>query len=281
MAPTATAPLRPARTLDDAPAVQQTLAMLAPRWTTWTLQTIAQRGEATRFSDLKTAMPWISDPSAAAQLRRLTDNGLILRGGTTQRPHYTLTMAARALAPLHRQAEQWARTHLPATRNTAAAQCAEDTLTLLGRSHTATLLWPLEFEPATWDELQDDIPPGISAASAQQRLQQLVHGGLVERSKLAGYNRFSLYSLTEAGQALGPIYDTLNQWTDQYVLGKAPQTRSAAPRTAPANIAPTAQEAVSRHQAAAARSAAFALPFSHPDTPQPTPVLYSPPRRTR
>ena len=115
----------------------------------------------------------------------------------------------------------------------------------------------------------------------QMQVEGVDHGGLVERSKLAGYNRFSLYSLTEAGQALGPIYDTLNQWTDQYVLGKAPQTRSAAPRTAPANIAPTAQEAVSRHQAAAARSAAFALPFSHPDTPQPTPVLYSPPRRTR
>jgi DNA-binding HxlR family transcriptional regulator len=61
--------------------------------------------------------------------------------------------------------------------------------------------------------------PLMSPALLSQRLQQLKHGGMVERRRVAARGTHE-YRLTEAGRALAPVVRYLGEWGGRFVLDR-------------------------------------------------------------
>ncbi|SOE15079.1 hypothetical protein SAMN06272775_6010 [Streptomyces sp. 2323.1] len=109
----------------DAELVRKAIDRLAPRWTTWTLQTIAQHGQM-RVSKGAAALPWLTTPNAHNILRRMHTDGLL------DRPVfgvYEVSPSGRHAHSIHRTLASWHRTHSGGGGPTVAeAERTEDTL---------------------------------------------------------------------------------------------------------------------------------------------------------
>ncbi|MFF7262219.1 winged helix-turn-helix transcriptional regulator [Streptomyces sp. NPDC008159] len=228
--------------------LEQTLARLSPRWTTWTLLTL-QRHDHLRLSELGRALPWISGTALSQQMPRLQHHGLVVRTGRGQ---YQVTDTARQLAPVFKVLSSWESTRFPTDRPTAEAERIETALARLRPRDTTTVLHFLAQHPrASFTELQQRIG---RPRSAYARLQRMQADALLART---GHGR---YELTETGAALGPVYEALNTWS---------ANRTTAP--APVHIAaPVVQETVSTRATAALRRTTTAVQglFSHAPTPE-------------
>ncbi|WP_369251109.1 hypothetical protein [Streptomyces sp. R41] len=84
--------------------VDQAVARLSPRWTTWTMQTIQHHGPM-RLVDINSALPWVGVHAMAQIVRRMQTSGLLYRPqfgvyDLTARPrHTTRPPCALGLAP--------------------------------------------------------------------------------------------------------------------------------------------------------------------------------------
>ncbi|MFC9649573.1 winged helix-turn-helix transcriptional regulator [Streptomyces sp. NPDC056937] len=107
--------------------VDQAVARLSPRWTTWTLQTIQQRGPM-RLTDINSALPWVGVHAMAQIMRRMQASSLLDR---PQVGVYDLTPLGRDTQHVHRALSAWHRAHL--TDRTASIAEAEHVEDALGR----------------------------------------------------------------------------------------------------------------------------------------------------
>jgi len=233
----------------DPDHLEQTLSRLAPRWTTWTLLTL-QSHDQLLLSELNDALPWISDTSLSMRLSRLQQHDLVARTGRGQ---YQLTDAARRLGPVHQALSSWSGTHFSTDQPTAEAERIETALDRLRPRDTTTVLQHLARHPkSSFTELQQRVGrPG----SAYARLQRMQSDALLVRT---GHGQ---YELTEAGHALGPVYQALNTWSPSPTTDEGP-VRAAAP---------VVQETVSARATAALRRTTTAVQglFSHAPVPPP------------
>lgn len=236
------------RTDADPGHLEQTLARLSPRWTTWTLLTLQHRDHL-RISELGHALPWISGTSLSQQMPRLQHHGLVDRTGRGQ---YKTTYAARQLGPVYEALTSWERNRFPTDQPTAEAERIETALARLRPRDTTTVLHFLAQHPrASFTELQQRIGrPG----SAYARLQRMQTDALLART---GHGR---YELTETGAAVGPVYEALNTWS----LGRTTATASVH------IAAPVIQEAISARATAALGRTTTAVQglFSHAPAPE-------------
>ncbi|GGU68529.1 MULTISPECIES: hypothetical protein [Streptomyces] len=236
----------------DAALVSKAIGRLAPRWTTWTLQTIAQHGQ-TRLTKIAAALPWLSTQNTQQILRRMHTNGLL------DQPDYGLyevSPSGRNAHSVHRTLASWHRTHTGGSGPAVAeAERTEDALRRLRGEGAVDVLHALsEHGPLPHGELRK--ASGLATSSFYYRLQQLQDDQLLTRT---GPSFRAAYTLAPAAQALGPIYRELAAFGSM-----AP---SVAVQRKPAALA-TASTA--RANAAVRRTPA-ALPglFSHASTPQP------------
>ncbi|MEU1819926.1 helix-turn-helix domain-containing protein [Streptomyces roseifaciens] len=241
---TATTATSPTSRINDLQRVEESLAMIAPRWSVWTLQTLQQAGRL-RYHEVREKLPWLKDPAVSQRLAALADHGLIDRTATDGRPvYYALTDRGRELAPAQDALAAWAGECLEDAGPTARAEQVEDALKLITPRHATAVLWALRTNgPMRSGELAREVAPGLSPMVITSRLRQLGADGLVER---VTDNHRSPYQLTAAARALGPAYTELSAWA----AGRPPTTDH--PIWAPAQAADRAQDGQVRRSVAAA-----------------------------
>ncbi|WP_051877017.1 hypothetical protein [Streptomyces natalensis] len=152
----------------DATLVSQAIDRLAPRLTTWTLQTVAQHGQM-RFTKITAALPWLSTQNTQQILRRMHANGLLDRTGHSLR---SLPWGRNAHS-VHRTLASWHRTHAGGSGPAVVeAEHTEDALRQL-RGLSGGLIRPLN----SWRESQ---PSRVGNSSASVPTSSAIRPGAVE-----------------------------------------------------------------------------------------------------
>ncbi|WP_298203306.1 helix-turn-helix domain-containing protein [Desulfosporosinus sp.] len=95
-------------------------------------------------------------------------------------------------------------------------QCSmELTLALIGGKWKALILWHLGDKTLRYSEMRKTIP-NVTPKMLTQQLRELEDSGLVKRLIYTQIPPKVEYSLTQAGQSLLPILDTLCKWGQNY-----------------------------------------------------------------
>ncbi|WP_425245695.1 winged helix-turn-helix transcriptional regulator [Streptomyces sp. NEAU-NA10] len=98
--------------------MSRVFALLGKRWTGLIVAVLMER--PVHFSDLRRAIPGISERMLSDRLTELGAAGLVLREvdeGPPLRVSYRLTDAGAALEPALRELHGWAERHLPEARD--------------------------------------------------------------------------------------------------------------------------------------------------------------------
>lgn len=249
----------------DAQRVEDALALIAPKWTTWTAQTLAQQGHAMRVREIAARLPFISEQFVAKRLVTMHADGLVARAGDRHGAPYQLTALGKSLASVHRALSDWSLAHLSLGK-VAGAERVEDAARRLHLRHSTSVIQMLDAGgPMRFVHIAEEA--GLDNGFTRYRLNRLQADGLVTRT---GPRHGAPYVLTDAGRALGPVYAAVSHWSNPAVARRD----SSAP--VPVATAMRAHASVplgsdgGRTAAALRRSAAApgAL-FSHAPQPQP------------
>ncbi|MFB6280103.1 MAG: winged helix-turn-helix transcriptional regulator [Salinibacter sp.] len=92
----------------------------------------------------------------------------------------------------------------------------EATLSVIGGKWTPLVLWHLRDETLRFGELRRKIPD-ITKKMLSQRLQELEDEGLIHREAYAEVPPRVEYSLTEFGQTLRPVLESMCEWGNTYL----------------------------------------------------------------
>lgn len=122
---TPTAPNSQASALNEV-RVEEALRVVAPKWTTWVVQTLAHHGPM-RVSEINAGLPFVHHTLLSKRLAEMESRGLLTRANATRAP-YQLSEAGRALAPIQRSLADWSQSHLPRLGQLAGAERVEDAL---------------------------------------------------------------------------------------------------------------------------------------------------------
>ncbi|MFE7124927.1 winged helix-turn-helix transcriptional regulator [Streptomyces sp. NPDC057617] len=247
----------------DAQGVEDALTLIAPRWTAWTLQTLAQHGSPMHVSDIAAQLPFVHQNVIGKRLHEMRGDGLVTRTDTRYRAPYQLSVLGQALEPVHRALSDWSQAHIPLGA-AADAERAEDAVRRLYLRHTTAVIQVLDTAgPTRFVHIAEMA--GLDTTLAFHRLNRLQTDGLVTRT---GPRRGDPYTLTDAGRALGPVYAAVEQWSHP----TAPAPTSAAPATRVTRTHTGARTESQDIRAAAALRRTTASPgglFSHASQPQP------------
>ncbi|MBM3268724.1 MAG: helix-turn-helix transcriptional regulator [Candidatus Sericytochromatia bacterium] len=103
-------------------AYHQAVEIIGRRWSGAILYVLCSRPK--RFSELREAVPDISDRLLTERLKELEDEGIVLREVSTGRPLqviYSLTPKGQALKPIIEEIQRWASEwHAPQAHHHAA-----------------------------------------------------------------------------------------------------------------------------------------------------------------
>lgn len=254
----------------DIARVTEALAMITPRWNVRIL--LALSGPPLRYSEVADKVTWLQNGQLHPKLQALCEAGLVQRTEHTPR-HVTYghTDRGAALLPVLPLIVTWAEEHLEqADRPLPAIEQIEDSLTLLTRRHAAAILWVLKSRgEASGRALARTVMPGCDWTNVYPPLRQLVADGLVDTAGIG-----KPYSLSGAGDALGPVFGALSAWSAGQPLTQAARHPLwGRPATAPAPKkwvsnqsrlpAPTAMPAPSRNGQVSALTWQHRDLFSH------------------
>lgn len=237
------------------------MSLLAPKWTVWLAQTLAQHDHPLRVGDIADQLPFISLSTISTRLSEMHADDLVTRAGTRYGAPYRLSALGESLPPVYRALSDWSHEHIPLDE-IAGAERVEDAIRRLHLHHSTNVIQALSTHgPMRFLHIAEATD--LENSSALQRLNRLQKDGLVTRT---GPRWGDPYVLTDAGQALGPVYAAVGNWA-------APSTaQTTAPSPTPAaqarvGLAPETSSA--RTAAALRRSPAVPTLFSH--APQPPP----------
>ncbi|MFG2094639.1 winged helix-turn-helix transcriptional regulator [Streptomyces sp. NPDC048612] len=249
----------------DAQRVEDALALIAPKWTTWSAQTLAQQGHPMRVRDVAAGLPFISEQLVAKRLATMHTDGLVTRAGYRHGAPYQLSALGESLAPVHRALSDWSLAHLSLGK-AAGAERVEDAVRRLHLRHSTAVIQLLDSGgPMRLVHIAEEA--GLDNALTRDRLKRLQADGLVART---GPRYGAPYVLTDAGRALGPVYAAVSHWSNP----TAARRNSSTPVPVAAATRPHASDPLGsdsgRTAAAMRRSAAASSDlFSHAPQPQP------------
>lgn len=248
----------------DAQRVEEALARIGPKWTTWTAMTLAQVNGPMRVRDAAAQLPFVSEQFVGKRLATMHADGLVIRDDGRRGSPYRLSALGTSLAPVLRTVSDWSRTHLT-QEPMAEAERVEDALRRSHLRHSTAVIQALDSADGQMRFVHIAEAARLDNGLARQRLLRLQADGLVTRT---GSRHEDPYVLTDAGHALGAVYASVEHWSQPFALrsGTAP---AAATRT---HVGiPLGAGADSARTAAALRrsAAAFNVMFSHAPQPEP------------
>ncbi|MFI7101859.1 winged helix-turn-helix transcriptional regulator [Streptomyces sp. NPDC050161] len=250
----------------DAQRVEDTFSLIAPKWTTWSAQTLAQQGSPMRVRDVAARLPFVSEQLVGKRLAQMHADGLVTRVGDRHGAPYQLSAFGESLSQVHRALSDWSQANLSLGGRVAGAERVEDAVRRLHLRDSTAVIQVLDAGgPMRFVHIAEEA--GLDNGWARQRLNRLQADGLVART---GPRHGDPYVLTDAGRALGPVYAAVEHWSDPVSTRhrSAPQTPVAAATRTHAGV-PLGSDNV-RTAAALRRSAAAPSSlFSHAPQPQP------------
>jgi len=248
----------------DAQRVEDALSLIAPKWTTWVAQTLAQEGRPMRVREVGAQLPFVGDPYLSKRLAQMHADGLVARADGRWAP-YRLSAAGESLSQVHGALSAWSRAHLSLGK-VAGAERVEDAVRRLHLRHTTAIIQILDSGgPMRFSHLAEEA--GLDQGTAPPRLRRLQADGLVTR---IGSRHGDPYVLTGAGRALGPVYAAVEHWSNPVTTRRPPSPPApVAAATRTRTGAPLGSDGI-RTAAALRRSAAVpSALFSHSPQPQP------------
>ncbi|QMU67307.1 winged helix-turn-helix transcriptional regulator [Streptacidiphilus sp. P02-A3a] len=247
----------------DAQRVEDALSLIAPKWTTWVAQTMAQKGRPMRVREVSAQLPFVGDPFVSKRLAQMHADGLVTRAEGRWAP-YRLSTAGESLSQVHGALSAWSQTHLSLGK-VAGAERVEDAVRRLHLRHTTAIVQILDKGgPMRFSHLAEEA--GLDQGTAPPRLRRLQIDGLVTRT---GSRHGDPYVLTDAGRALGPVYAAVKQWTNPVATRRHPSPPAPVATVSRAHTGvPLGSDGI-RTAAALRRSAAVpSALFSHSPQPQ-------------
>jgi DNA-binding HxlR family transcriptional regulator len=248
----------------DAQRVEDALSLIAPKWTAWSAQTLAQHGGPMRVRDVAARLPFVSEQLIGKRLAQMQADGLVTRTDNRFGAPYQLSGFGESLAPVHRALSQWSQANL-SLGQVAGAERVEDAVRRLHLRHSTAVIQALDAGPMRFAHIAEEA--GLDTSYTRQRLNRLQLDGLVTRT---GPRHGDPYVLTDAGRALGPVYAAVERWSDPASARRHPSSPApVAAATRARTGVPLASEGI-RTAAALRRSAAVpSALFSHSPQPQP------------
>ncbi|WP_328509577.1 winged helix-turn-helix transcriptional regulator [Streptomyces mirabilis] len=247
----------------DAQRVEDALSLIAPKWTTWSAQTLAQQGGPMRVRDVAVRLPFISEQLVGKRLAQMHDDGLVTRAGDRHGAPYQLSGFGDSLSSVHRALSDWSHANLPLGK-VAGAERVEDAVRRLHLRHSTAVIQVLDAGgPMRFVHIAEEA--GLDNGFTRQRLNRLQLDGLVTRT---GPRHGDPYVLTDAGRALGPVYAAVERWSNP-VATPRPAAAPVAAATRTHTDIPLGSDGI-RTAAALRRSAAAPNSlFSHAPQRQP------------
>ncbi|MCY0926996.1 winged helix-turn-helix transcriptional regulator [Streptomyces sp. H27-H1] len=250
----------------DAQRVEDALSLIAPKWTTWSAQTLAQQGSPMRVRDVAARLPFVSEQFVGKRLAQMHADGLVTRADHRHGAPYQLSAFGESLSRVHHTLYDWSQANLSLGGQVAGAERVEDAVRRLHLRHSTAVIQVLDAGgPMRFVHIAEEI--GLDNGFTRQRLNRLQVDGLVART---GPRHGDPYGLTDAGRALGPVYAAVEHWSDPVATRNrsAPLTPVAAATRTHAGVSLGSDNI--RTSAALRRSAAApSALFSHAPQPQP------------
>ncbi|KUO20802.1 winged helix-turn-helix transcriptional regulator [Streptomyces dysideae] len=247
----------------DAQRVEDALSLIAPKWTTWSAQTLAQHGGPMRVRDVAARLPFVTEQFVGKRLAQMHDDGLVTRAGDRRGAPYQLSGFGDALSPVHRALSDWSHMHLPLGK-VAGAERVEDAVRRLHLRHSTAVIQALDAgRPMRFVHIAEQA--GLDNSFTRQRLIRLQLDGLVTRT---GPRHGDPYVLTAAGRALGPVYAAVEHWSNPVAAPRPAPVRVAAARRTLTGI-PPGSDGIRTSAALRRSTAAPSSLFSHAPQPQP------------
>ncbi|MGW7710968.1 winged helix-turn-helix transcriptional regulator [Streptomyces sp. NPDC054771] len=262
------APTQPSASIGsvDAQHVEDALSLIAPKWTTWSVQTLAQQDRPMRVRDVAARLPFVSEQFVGKRLAQMHADGLVTRAGARHGAPYQLSAFGHSLSSVHRALSDWSQASLSLGGPVAGAERVKDALRRLHLRHSTSVIQVLDAGgPMRFVEIAKEA--GLDSSLTGQRLNRLQADGLVART---GTRHGDPYVLTDAGRALGPVYAAVEHWSAPVSTWRnspppAPVRAASRTHTGP----PLGSDDI---RAAAALRGSAAAPgslFSHAPQPQP------------
>ncbi|MEU5838714.1 hypothetical protein ABZ820_34330 [Streptomyces diacarni] len=246
-------------TPDTAPAnrIHHAVGVLAPLWTSWTLETLREQGPL-RAPQLRSAMPWLNTATLHQVLLRMRASDLLAR---PERGCYAASALGQDARPVHRALASWHAQHFDVGNAWRRPDRVEDALSRLRGKGTVDVLTALEEH---WPLRPGALcsATGLATGSFHYRTQQLLDDGLVTR--LGSDQRFA-YSLAPAARGLAPVFVELHDF------GRLSEAAAAAEHANERSAVASRAHAARQHSPAAPRATGL---FSHPDQPPPRVPAY-------
>ncbi|ANZ14851.1 winged helix-turn-helix transcriptional regulator [Streptomyces noursei] len=249
----------------DAQRVEDALSLIAPKWTTWSAQTLAQHGGPMRARDVAARLPFVSEQLVGKRLAQMHADGLVTRAEDRHGAPYQLSALGESLSSVHRALSDWSQTNLSLGK-VAGAERVEDAVRRLHLRHSTAVIQVLDAGgPMRFVHIAEEA--GLDNSFTRYRLNRLQADGLVART---GPRHGDPYVLTDAGRALGPVYAAAEHWSNPvatrgHSAPPAPVTSVTRTHTG----VPLRSDGI-RTTAALRRSAAApSALFSHAPQPQP------------
>ncbi|MBT1185157.1 helix-turn-helix transcriptional regulator [Streptomyces sp. CJ_13] len=213
----------------DPQRVEDALARIGPKWTTWSTMVLAQENRPMRVREVAAQLPFVSEPVVSRRLATMHADGLVTRSDDLRGAPYRLSALGESLAPLHHTLSDWSRAHLP-LRTVAEAERIEDALRRLNLRDTTAVVQALGAGgPMRFVHISEEA--GMDTPWTRLRLLRMQADGLVART---GSRHGDPYVLTDAGQALGALYASVEHWSAPIAerrASPAPRPVAAATRT--------------------------------------------------
>lgn len=209
----------------DAQRVEDALSLIEPKWTTWSVQTLAQQGVPMRVRDVAARLPFVSEQLVSKRLVQMHADSLVTRADDRRGAPYQLSRFGKSLSPVHRALSDWSQAHLPLGK-VAGAERVEDAVSRLHLRHSTAVIQILDAGgPMRFVRITKEA--GLDNGFTRQRLKRLQLDGLVTRT---GPHHGDPYVLTDAGRALGPVYAAVEHWSNPVAPhGTPPLPRSRRP----------------------------------------------------
>ncbi|MCX5449859.1 winged helix-turn-helix transcriptional regulator [Streptomyces nigrescens] len=249
----------------DAQRVEDALSLIAPRWTTWSAQTLAQQGHPTRVREVAARLPFIREQFVGKRLAQMHADGLVTRADDSHGAPYRLSALGESLSRVHRALSDWSLANLSLGK-VAGAERVEDAVRRLHLRHSTAVIQILDAGgPMRFVHIAEEA--GLDNGLTRYRLNRLQADGLVTRT---GPRPGAPYVLTDAGRALGPVYSASEHWSNPVRA-----RRNAAP-PAPVRAStwthtsvPLGSDSIRTAAALRRSTAAPSTLFSHAPQPQP------------
>ncbi|WP_395365191.1 winged helix-turn-helix transcriptional regulator [Streptomyces sp. YH02] len=258
-------PDRPAFGSFDAQRIEDAFSLMGPKWTTWSVMTMAQEGRPMRVRDVAARLPFVSEPLVRKRLAAMHADGLVTRTDKRHGAPYRLSALGESLTHVHLTLADWSRNYL-SPGAMAEAERVEDAVQRLRLRHSTAVIQVLNAGgPMRFVHITEGVGP--DDAFTRHRLLRLQADGLVTRT---GPRHGDPYVLTDAGQVLGPVYATVEHWSAPLVTQRVLSPPASV--TVPQRTHPGVPLGSGGARTAAALRRSAAVPsalFSHASQPQP------------